>query len=179
MEPSNFTPPAELDRLMATVYGELQRVARGYFSRERLDHTLEPTALVNEAYLRLADQKRRQWQNRAHFLGVAALLMRRILREHARKRGAGRRGGGAGKVILEDTHAITGGTAIEFLAVDEALSGLTRMDPEAAKVVELRFFGGLSIEETSMELGLSSATVKRHWTVARAYLIRQLRDYSA
>jgi len=179
MEPSNFTASPELDRLTAAVYGELQRLARGYFSRERLDHTLEPTALVNEAYLRLADQKRSQWQNRAHFLGVAALLMRRILREHARKRGAGRRGGGAARVILEDTHAITGGSAVEFLAVDQALSGLTRLDPDAAKVVELRFFGGLSIEETSLELGLSSATVKRHWTVARAFLIRQLRDDSA
>ena len=178
MEPSNFTRSAELDRLTATAYVELQRLARGYFSRERLDHTLEPTALVNEAYLRLADQKHGQWQSRAHFLGVAALLMRRILREHARKRSAGRRGGGAGRVILEDTQAITGGSAVEFLAVDEALNGLTSIDPEAAKVVELRFFGGLSIEETSVELGLSAATVKRHWTVARAYLIRQLRDDS-
>lgn len=174
MAPSNFTSDPELDRLAETAYDDLRRLARSYFTRERVDHTLQPTALVNEVYLRLADQKRTQWHSRAHFLGIAALLMRRVLREHARGRGAGRRGGGAEKLVLEDAHAVTGGTVVEFIAVDEALSGLAKVDPEAAKVVELRFFGGLSIEETSTELRLSPATVKRHWTVAKAYLNRQL-----
>ena len=176
MEPGKFTWDPELERLTEAVYDELRLVARGYFGRERLDHTLQPTALVNEAYLRLADQKRTRWHNRAHFLGIAALLMRRILREHARGRSAGRRGGGAQKLVLEDAHAVTGGSAVQFLAVDEALGGLAKVDPEAAKVVELRFFGGLSIEETSTELQLSPATIKRHWTVAKAYLNRALRD---
>ena len=167
--------PPELDRLAEAAYDDLRRLARGYFNRERLDHTLQPTALVNEVYLRLADQKRTQWQGRSHFVGVAALLMRRVLREYARGRSATRRGGGAEKLVLEDRHAVTGGSVVEFIAVDEALSSLAKVDPDAAKVVELRFFGGLSIEETAAELHLSPATVKRHWTVARAYLNREFK----
>ena len=174
----NTKAPPGVDGLVETAYDELRRLARGYFSRERLDHTLQPTALVNEAYLRLAAQNRTAWQGRAHFLGIAALLMRRILREHARGRGAGRRGGGAPNLLLEDAGAVTGSSVVEFLAIEEALSALARLDPDAARIVELRFFGGLSIEETSAELQLSPATVKRHWTVARAYLKQQLRDCS-
>ena len=169
----------ELDRLSAVTYDELRRLARGYFHRERAHHTLQPTALVNEVYLRLKDQKRTRWQSRAHFVGVAALLMRRVLREYARGRAAQRRGGGAGALVLEDTHAVTGGSMVEFLSVDEALNDLAELDADAAKVVELRFFGGLSIEETAAELGLSPATVKRHWTIARAYLVRRLKDQPA
>src|SRR5580765_1757993 len=123
----------ELDRFAETANDELRRLARGYFNRERLDHTLQPTALVNEVYLRLADQKRTRWQCRNHFVGVAALLMRRVLREYARGRGASRRGGGAEKLVLEDRHAVTGGSVVEFIAVDEALSGLPKVDPESAK----------------------------------------------
>jgi RNA polymerase sigma-70 factor, ECF subfamily len=170
---NNRDSDLELARLAETAYSELRRLARGYLNRERLDHTLQPTALVNEAYLRLADQ-RAHWQNRAHFLGTAALLMRRILREHARGRTALRRGGDAARLVLEDTHAITAGTSVEFSALDEALLKLAAVDPEAAKVVELRFFGGLSIEEAAAEMKLSPATVKRHWTVARAFLNREL-----
>ena len=176
MEPRNLTSDQELNRLTVATYDELRRLARGYFNRERQDHTLQPTALVNEVYLRLADQKRTQWQGRGHFVGVAAMLMRRVLREHARSRNAGRRGGGAGKLILEDAHAVTGSPVVEFIAIDEALSGLAKVDPDAAKVVEMRFFGGFSIEEASAELRLSPATVKRHWTVARAYLNRKLKE---
>ena len=166
----------ELNRLAEAAYDELRRLARGYFSRERLDHTLQPTALVNEVYLRLANQERTQWQNRGHFVGIAALLMRRVLREHARSRSASRRGGGAGRLILEDVHAVTGGDMIDFLSVDKAMSTLAELDPDAANVVELRFFGGLSIEEVATELRISPATVKRHWTVAKAYLNRELRN---
>ena len=174
-EPRDSTAAAKLDVLAESAYDELRRLARGYFMRERWDHTLQPTALVNEVYLRLSDQKRTQWGSRTHFMGIAALLMRRVLREHARGRNAARRGGGAEKLVLEDAHAVTGGSLIEFISVDEALSGLSKVDPEAAKVVELRFFGGLSIEETAAELRQAPATVKRHWTVARAYLTRALR----
>jgi RNA polymerase sigma factor (TIGR02999 family) len=169
-------PDPELNRLTEAAYGELHRVARRYFSRERQDQTLQPTALVNEVYLRLADQKRTLWLSRGHFVGIAALLMRRVLREYARGRGAGRRGGGTDRLILEDAHAVTGGDLIDFLAVDKAMNALADMDPNAAKVVELRFFGGLSIEEAAEELHISPATVKRHWTVAKAYLNRELRN---
>jgi RNA polymerase sigma-70 factor, ECF subfamily len=170
--------PEVVDGLVVTAYDELRRLARGYLSRERIDHTLQPTALVNEAYLRLAGQTRTQWQGRSQFLGIAALLMRRILREHARGRNAGRRGEGASKLRLEDAHDITGGATVEFVAIEEALTTLSKLDPVAAKVVELRFFGGLTIEEISGELDLSPATVKRHWTVARAYLRQRLREAS-
>ena len=166
----------ELNRLTEAAYGELRRLARTYFNRERPDHTLQPTALINEVYLRLADQKRTHWRNRGHFVGIAALLMRRVLREHARGRGAGRRGGGADRLTLEDAHAVTGGDLIDFIAIDKAIGTLSEMDPDAAKVVELRFFGGLSIDEIATELRISPATVKRHWTVARAYLNRELRN---
>jgi RNA polymerase sigma factor (TIGR02999 family) len=174
----SVTPPSgnssKVDQLVETAYGELRRIAQGYLSRERADHTLQPTALVNEAYLRLADQKT-EWQNRTHFLGIAALLMRRVLREHARAAHADRRGADAQKVVLEDNHSITGGPAVDFIVIERALSSLAELDPDAAKVVELRFFGGLSIEDAATELGVSLAVVKRHWTVAKAYLKQQLR----
>src|SRR5690348_801737 len=157
----------ETDRLIGAAYDELRRLARNYLSRERSDHTLQPTGLVNEAYLRLVEQKRTQWQNRAHFVGIAAQLMRRVLREHARGRNAAKRGGRAPRLILEDAEGITGGSLVEFLEIEEVLERLTALDPDAARVVELRFYGGLSVEETAELLGISPTTVKRHWTVAK------------
>jgi RNA polymerase sigma factor (TIGR02999 family) len=149
-------------------------LARGYLSRERSDHTLQPTGLVNEAFLRLADQ-RTSWRNRAHFVGIAAQLMRRVLREHARGRNAAKRGGPAVKLVLEDAQMLTGGSMVGFLEMEEALDGLAKLDPAAARVVELRFYGGLTAEETGETLGISPTTVKRHWTVAKAYLYQQLK----
>ncbi len=176
--PSKARPASTVDGLLEAAYDELHRQAQRYLRRERTDHTLQPTALVNEAYLQLAVQKRTDWQGRAHFLGVAGLLMRRILRDYARGLGTERRGGGARKVLLEDIHAITGGSVVEFMAIEEALAALSKLDPEAVKVVEMRFFGGLSIEETASEMQISPATVKRHWVVAKAYLNQQLRERS-
>ena len=161
--------------LVDAAYDELRRLARGYLRRERIDHTLQPTGLVNEAYLRLADQKRTQWQNRAHFVGIAAQLMRRVLREHARGRNAAKRGGHQPKLLVEDIQGLTGGSMVDFLAIEQALEGLTKLDPVAARVVELRFFGGLTAEETAELLEMSPTTVKRHWTVAKAYLFQQLK----
>ena len=161
--------------MIGAAYDELRRLARNYLRRERSDHTLQPTGLVNEAYLRLVEQKRTRWQNRAHFVGIAAQLMRRVLREHARGKHAAKRGGHAPKVMIEDAAAITGGSVVEFLEIEEALTRLAELDPEAARVVELRFYGGLSVEETAELLSISATTVKRHWTVAKAYLYQQLK----
>ena len=161
--------------LIDAAYDELKRLARNYMRRERSDHTLQPTGLVNEAYLRLVEQKRTRWQNRAHFVGIAAQLMRRVLREYARGRNAEKRGGGGARLLVSDAPAITGGSVVEFLDIEQALESLTKLDPEAGRVVELRFFGGLTVEETAELLGVSPTTVKRHWTVAKAYLFKQLR----
>ena len=162
-----------MNRLLPLVYDELRRVAGSYFRRERTEHTLQPTALVHEAYLRLVDQ-REPMESRSHFLALAATQMRRVLLDHARKHIAERRGGGAERVLLEDTVAIGGHRPLEIVALDAALSKLAALDAEQARLVELRFFAGLSIEETAAVMGISTATVKRSWSSARAFLQREM-----
>jgi RNA polymerase sigma factor (TIGR02999 family) len=162
-----------MNQLLPLVYDELHRLARTYFRRERGEHTLQPTALVHEAYLRMVDQKAAM-QTRGHFLAVAATQMRRILLDYARKHRAERRGGGGQKVLLEDTMAIAEQIPLDMIGLDSALTQLSRLDPEQAKLVELRFFGGLSVEETAGVLGVSPATVKRSWSSARAFLHREM-----
>ena len=146
--------------------------------RESADHTLQTTALVHEAYLRLIDQRRVEWRNRAHFFGVAAQLMRRILVDHARRRGAGKRGSGQRPVSLDDVHSVRGAPSeasrLDVLVFDEALDRLAALDESQARIVELRYFGGLNIEETAEVLDVSPATVKREWAIARAWLRREL-----
>ena len=161
-------------RLIEAVYGELRRVARGYVRRERPDHSLPPTALVHEAYLKLIDQRRVQWQSRAHFFAIAAQLMRRILVDHARGRAAAKRGPGA-TVSLVDVDAETPPPNVDVLALDAALDKLAEIDPRQSQLVELRFFGGMTVEETATVLGVAPITVKRDWALARAWLFRQLR----
>jgi len=163
-----------LEGLVPVVYGELRRIAGRYLRHERPEHTLQPTALVHEAYLKLIDQQRARWQNRAQFFGVAAQLMRRILVDHARTRVAAKRGGGVRPVTLVDAAGASPARGIDVLALDEALTRLTSLYPEQGRLVELRFFGGLTIEETAETMGLSPATVKRQWAVARAWLLSNL-----
>jgi RNA polymerase sigma factor (TIGR02999 family) len=163
-----------LEALMPMVYGELHRLAKRYLRRERSDHTLQSTALVHEAYLRLVDQKGVQWQNRAHFFAVAAQMIRRILVDHARTHNAEKRGGGACKLALDEAIAVPQRRDLNLVALDEAIDGLAAIDPQQGRIVELRFFGGLSIEETSEVLNISPATVKRDWAVAKAWLYRDL-----
>lgn len=165
---------AALEELLPAVYPELRRIAGRYFRRERADHTLQPTALVHEAYLKLIDQKHADWRNRAQFFGVAAQAMRRILVDHAREHAAAKRGGGARPVTLVDAMGASGERGIDVLALDEALTRFTSLYPEQGRLVELRYFGGLTIEETGEVMGLSAATVKRQWAVARAWLLAQL-----
>jgi RNA polymerase sigma factor (TIGR02999 family) len=165
------------EELLAAVYTELHAQAARAMRREAVDHTLQPTALVHEAYLRLIDQTRVQWKNRAQFFGVAAQLMRRILVDHARGRDAAKRGGGIAAITLEDADAAaeqSSADAVDVLALHDAIDRLGALDPQQARVVELRYFGGMSIEETAEVLGISSATVKREWAVARAWLKREL-----
>ncbi|HEY6987750.1 MAG TPA: sigma-70 family RNA polymerase sigma factor [Bryobacteraceae bacterium] len=162
-----------LDRLMPIVHQELRRVARRYLMRERPGHSLQTTALVNEAYMRLVDYTRMEWQDRAHFLAVSAQLMRRILVEHARRHNL-KRGGGVQHVSLEEAAVVSAGRAKELIALDEALEEMGRLDPRKAQVVELRFFGGLSVEETAEALSISSVTVMRDWTTAKAWLYREM-----
>lgn len=167
-----------LDALLPLVYGEMRRLAAGYLRDERVGHTLQPTALAHEAYLRLLDQRHVSWQNRAHFMGLAAQAMRRILTDHARRRGAQKRGGDAVHVALEDADVPGGssdpmGVSVEDL--DTALDRLAQLDERQARVVELRFFTGLSIDEAAEVLAVSPATVKRDWTLARAWLHRELK----
>jgi len=165
---------AAMDQLLPLVYDELHTIAARYFGRERRDHTLQPTALVNEAYLRLVDQQQAHWQNRLHFLGVAAIMMRRILVDHARSRHAVKRGQESHKVPLDDAMLVSEQRSVEMIAIDEALERLAAMDPQQARLVELRFFGGLSVEETAEILRISPATVKRHWNSARAWLHNEI-----
>ncbi len=165
-----------LDKLLPLVNDELRRLARHYMRRESPGHTLQTSALVNEAYLRLIDQKNVRWQNRAHFFGIAAQLMRRILIDHARKAHYAKRGGGALKVSLDEAAAVTGARAVELLAVDEALEKLTAMDARKGRIVELRFFGGLTEEETAEVVGISVPTVQREWRAAKAWLRRMLAE---
>ena len=160
-----------LDELMPLVYQELRKLARSYLRSERPEHTLQPTALVNEAYLRLVDQKNVRWQSRRHFFGIAAQLMRRILVDYARKRQSEKRGGGEALIPFEDAKGVPT-KARELVALDDALNDFAAIDPRSAKIVELRQFGGLSIDETAEVLDISPATVKRDWTVAKAWLRR-------
>ncbi|MBL8220949.1 MAG: sigma-70 family RNA polymerase sigma factor [Bryobacterales bacterium] len=165
------------EELVPLVYAELRRLARRRLARERPNHTLQPTALVHEAYMRLIDHPRADWQNRAHFFAVAAEIMRRVLVDYARRRQTVKRGGGALQVALQDAgslEAAAEGPAASVLAVEAALTELTRIDPRKARLVELRFFGGLSIEETAEVLGVSPGTVMRDWTIAKAFLKKGL-----
>ena len=162
------------DELVPLLYQELRRMAGAYLRHERPDHTLQPTALVNEAYLKLVDQKNVQWQNRSYFFGVASQLMRRILVDYARGHQAAKRGGGAGKVSLDEAMIVSPQNAASVLALDENLSRLAELDPQLVRVVEMRVFGGLSIEETAVALGVSPATVKRNWSMAKAWLMQEM-----
>ncbi|HEV2351944.1 MAG TPA: sigma-70 family RNA polymerase sigma factor [Terriglobia bacterium] len=163
-----------LAELMPVVYSELRRLARSHLRRERPDHTLQSAALVHEAYLRLAEQKNAHWKSRAHFFAVAAQLMRRILVDHARGHHAVKRGAGAIKLSLDAAMELPKELNLNLLRLDEALTSLSGLDPQQSRVVELRFFGGLSIRETAGVLGVSPTTVKREWTMARAWLYREL-----
>jgi RNA polymerase sigma factor (TIGR02999 family) len=166
---------AALEKLMPLVYDELRRLASNYLRRERAGHTLQPTALVNEAYLKLVDQRHARWQNRAHFFGISAQLMRRILVDHARQHQAAKRGGSQQqRLSITSAERVVKQPEIDLLALNEALDELALIDPQQAQIVELKFFGGLSIEETAEVLGISHATVERDWKVARAWLRRQL-----
>ena len=161
-------------RLMPLVYDELRKLAGRYLSRERSDHTLQATALVHEAYLQLVDQTQVSWQSRAHFYGFAAQAMRHILVDHARARAADKRGGGAVKLDLEEADILPEQRATEIVALDDALKVLAKFDERKSKIVELRFFGGLTEEEIATHLGISERTVKRDWKMARLWLYREL-----
>jgi RNA polymerase sigma factor (TIGR02999 family) len=163
-----------LDKLTPLVYDELRHQAARYLRRERPGHSLQATALINEAFLRLIDAKDVQWQNRAHFFAIAANLMRRVLVDHARKREAEKRGGSMLRLTLDESLAWAAAPDIDLLAIDEALDRLEAIDPQQARVVELRFFSGLTVEETATALGISPKTVKRDWSVARAWLRREI-----
>ena len=167
---------AALERLLPLVEAELHRIAHRYMRRESPGHTLQTTALVNEAYLRLIDQRSARWQNRAQFFGVAAQIMRRILINHARDQNRLKRGGGAIRVSLVDGDLITGEESAELLALDAAMNKLELIYPRKCRVVELRFFGGLSVEETAEVLNISAPTVQRDWRIAKAWLARELGD---
>jgi len=167
---------AALDKLIPLVHNELRRLARHYMRRERAGHTLQTTALVNEAYLRLIDQRNVRWQNRAHFMAIAAQLMRRILVDQARRRQRQKRGGDASKVTLDDALVVSQERGEDLIALDAALTELCVIDERKSKIVELRFFGGLSIEEAAEALAISAPTVQREWRLAKAWLYRQLRS---
>jgi RNA polymerase sigma factor (TIGR02999 family) len=162
-----------MEDLLPLVYDELRRLARAYLQRERPGHTLQSTALVHEAYMRLVDQKV-SWQSRAHFFGIAAQMMRRILVDHARGKQAAKRGDGAFQVTLDENLVTAGERDVNVLALDEALNKLARLDEQQSQIVELRFFAGLSIEDTSEVLKISPATVKRDWAMAKAWLYREM-----
>jgi RNA polymerase sigma-70 factor, ECF subfamily len=165
---------AALDRLVPVVEQELRRLAHHYMRHERAGHTLQTTALVNEAFVRLVNRKSVQWQNRAHFFGIAAQLMRTILVDHARSHACSKRGGGADKVELNEALVISQHKASEVIALDEALKELELIDPQQSRIVELRFFGGLTVEEAAEVLHVSPATIKREWSTAKAWLYREL-----
>lgn len=162
------------ERLMPLVYDELRKLARDYLRRERADHTLQPTALVNEAYLKLVDQTRVNWQNRSHFFGIAAQIMRRILVDHARSQAAEKRGGLLRKLSLDDANVLPEERAVGLIELDDALKRLAEIFPRKGQVIELRFFGGLSVEETAHVLGVSDKTVMREWQSAKLWLYREL-----
>lgn len=165
-------------KLIPLVYDELRRLARSYMTRERPDHTLQATALVHEAYLKLVEQRSVQWQSRAHFFGIAAQLMRRILIDHARGHLREKRDGGQRAISMDDALAFAPEQSMELLRLDESLERLAKMDARQAKIVELRFFGGLTVEQTAELMGISEKTVKRDWSVAKAWLHGDLKaDY--
>lgn len=167
--------PKALDQLVPLVHDEMRRIARAQMRQERAGHTLQATALANEAYLKLVRLENQDWRDRSHFLGVAAAIMRRLLIDHARKHGAERRGGGAAKVELDEALELgTTDRSDELLALDDALAKLAALDQRQARIVELRFFAGLGVEETAAALGISDRTVKREWAVARAWLRAEL-----
>jgi len=164
-----------LEQLLPLVEAELRRLARGYMARERRGHTLQTTALVNEAFVRLVDARRIRWQDRAHFLGITARLMRRVLVDHARSRGYQKRGGGAWKVTMTDVAGETPeASLVDLIALDRALEQLAAVDERKSRVIELRFFGGLTAEETADVLHLSTDTIKRDWRLAKLWLLREL-----
>jgi RNA polymerase sigma-70 factor, ECF subfamily len=166
--------PLNLSRVMPVVYDELRRLARRYMARERDGRTIQATALVHEAYLRLMKEKAPVWQNRAHFCAIAAGSMREILVERARARAAAKRGGSQVRVSLSDVRASGKDASFDMLALHEALERLSKMDPQLVRIVELRFFGGLTVEETAEEMGTSPASIKRAWSMARAWLRREM-----
>jgi len=166
--------PAALERLMPLVYEELRRLAASQLRAERRNHTLQPTALVHEAYMRLIGQRSVSWANRAHFFGIASRMMRRILVDHARRRGRNKRSPGTVYLDLGNSETVVADRTPELLALDDALTQLEKLDPQQARVVELRFFAGLSVEETAEVAGISTATVKREWATARAFLRHEI-----
>jgi RNA polymerase sigma factor (TIGR02999 family) len=163
-----------LEQLLPLVEAELRRLARAYLARERRGHTLQATALVNEAFVRLIDARSVRWQDRAHFLGISARLMRQVLVDHARAHASQKRGGGTYQVTLTDAVAIAPEVSVDLIAIDRALEALAAADPRKAKVVELRFFGGLTVEETAEVLHLSTDTIKRDWRLAKLWLLQEL-----
>lgn len=162
------------ERLMPLVYDEMRRLARSFLVRERGGHTLQPTALVNEAYLRLVDQRSVNWQNRAHFYGIAASMMRRVLIDHARAHATEKRGGSVVRLSIDDVQVPVEERAASFVAIDEALARLTEFNERGCRIIELRFFGGLTDEEIAEVLGVSTRTVLRDWKTARLWLFREL-----
>ena len=168
-----------LDELYPLVYDELHRLARRYMSREKQGHTLQTTALINEAYVRLVDQRNVHWANRSHFFAISAQIMRRILIDHARRYAYAKRGGGAQQVSLDEAATVAGVAGSEMLRLDEALKSLAEMDPRRSQVVELRYFGGLNNEEIAGVLKISENTVTRDWNMARAWLHQQLSESAA
>lgn len=169
---------AALEKLIPAVYQELRRMADHYLRGEDSGHSLQPTALVHEAYLRLIDQTKVEWQNRAHFFGVAAQMMRRILIDHAKTKHRAKRGGPAVKVVLDENANFIQERAAELLALDDALQTLGKLDERKSRIVELRYFGGLTVEETAQVLGISDKTVMRDWSLAKAWLYRELTNES-
>lgn len=162
------------ERLIPLVYGELRRLAASYLRRERADHTLQPTALVHEAYLRLVEVRQVDWQSRSHFFALAAQLMRRILVDHARARRARKRGGSRESINLDDVFVFASPRSDQLLALDDALNRLGQLDVRQCKIVEMRFFGGMSEEEVAEHMGISARTVKRDWRMAKAWLYKEL-----
>ena len=163
-----------LEQLLSVVYSELRRQAAGHLRRERPNHTLQPTALVHEAYLKLVGQHDVVWQNRAHFFAIASQIMRRILVDHARAHAREKRGGGQQTLVVDETLAVAATRDLDLVALDDALTDLAQLDERQCRVVEMRFFGGLEVEEVAEALGVSPTTVKRDWSIARAWLRREL-----
>jgi RNA polymerase sigma factor (TIGR02999 family) len=171
----NNGSPEAMEKLMPMVESELRRIAANYMRRERPDHTLQTSALVNEAYLKLIDQKQVRWENRSHFFALASQLMRRILLDHARAHRRAKRGGDAVHVNLDDVAVVSPEKSDDLIALDEALSRLAEFDPKKSSIVEMRFFGGLSVNEVAGVLGIAPVTVMLHWRLARAWLQREMR----